>query len=493
MRATALLPRLFVCAGMVSGSLSAAASGAEESHAEAPRPNILLLVADDLGFGDLACYGHPRIQTPWLDRLAAEGTRFRQFYVSHSVCSPSRSTLLTGQAPSRWQIYAHLSWLFENERRGMPDWLDVRAPSIARALQQAGYHTAIFGKWHLGGGSGRLFRGKPINSAAAPPPAAYGFTESRVFFGNGPTWRGTTPVPAPHEIYPYTDTEFLSHSSSLIADEAIHFLERRAREPAPAPFWLDLCFHAPHVPLAPTDQMRRPYRDVVDPGLRDYYAVVTELGRQVGRVLAKLDELDLRENTLVIFMSDNGAPARAGSLATGRAAGVPTDTGGSNGPLRGWKWHLYEGGIRVPFLVRWPGHVPSGRVDDRSVLTAADLVPTFLRLTGAVMPAGYRPDGVDITPALAGDGFRRATPIYWQNPTAGRRGPVFAIRDGQWKLLVEPDGTDPQLFDLETDEVESRDLAASEPAIVAALWEKVRQWSATLPPPLERAKPSSRP
>lgn len=461
------------------------ARAAEASRATAARPNIVFILADDLGYGDLQCYGHPRIRTPHLDRLAGQGTRFTQFYASHSVCSPSRASLLTGQYPSRWHIYAHFAWLRSNAQRGMPDWLDVRAPSLPRALQQAGYRTALFGKWHLGGGSGRNFGGKAINSADAPAVADYGFNEVRVVAGNGPTWRGMERRAEAHDLYPYADAPFLTASSELIVDAALEFITANRDRP----FMVNLWLHDPHVPLKPTAAMRAPYADVTDPAEQAYYAVVSNLDAQVGRLLARLDEWGLAENTLVIFTSDNGAAAREGSLATGSIApGVvlETDTAGSNGPLRGWKWHLYEGGIRVPLIVRWPGHVPAGRVDTASVLHATDFFPTLLRVAGAAAPAGYRADGVDLGAALAGQASSRGAAVCWQNPTANRRGPSLAIRDGDWKLLMEQDGTEVQLYDLARDAAETTNLAGAEPARAADLRGRLLAWFRSLPPPLDR-------
>lgn len=447
------------------------------------RPNIVFILADDLGYGDLGSYGHPRIKTPHLDQLAAEGTRFTQYY-THAVCSPSRVSLLTGQHPARWQVYAPIVWLSQNAKQNMPDWLDVRAPSLPRVLQQAGYRTALFGKWHLGGGSGHKFTGKAINSEDAPLPADYGYDETRTYVGNGPGWRGTTPVAGPHDLYVVEDDEFVRWSSKLIADEAIGFLDRRKETPD-QPFLLQVHFHDPHVPLRPTEEMQKPYADISDPGIRAYYAVVTDLDYNIGRVLSRLDELGLRDNTLVIFTSDNGTPARQGSLDTGRRPSQ-NDTAGSNGPLRGWKWHLYEGGVRVPFIARWPGVIAQGKTDTASVLNVCDFAPTFAHLAGARMPDGYVSDGVDVTAALTTPNFTRRKPMYWYLPVANRRGPPIAVRDGNWKLLMEPDGTNAELFDLSSDPNEQRNLAAQEPVVLERLSAQTRQWLATLPRPLDR-------
>jgi arylsulfatase A-like enzyme len=466
--------------------------GAAQDRPTPSRPNIIFIMADDLGFGDLASYGHPRIKTPHLDQLAAEGTRFTQYY-THPVCSPSRVSLLTGQHPARWQVYAPIVWLSVNAKNGMPDWLDLQAPSLPRALQQAGYSTALFGKWHLGGGSGRNFSGKAINSEDAPLPTGYGYDETRTYVGNGPGWRGTTPVAEPHEIYVVEDDAFIQWSSKLIADEAIAFLGRRKEVPN-QPFLLQVHFHDPHVPLRPTEEMMKPYADISDPGIRAYYAAVTNVDFNVGRILSRLDELGLRDNTLVIFTSDNGTPARQGSRDTGKRLDE-NDTAGSNGPLRGWKWHLYEGGIRVPFIARWPGVVAQGKTDTSSVLNVCDLAPTFAHLGGARMPDGYVSDGVDLTKIFMGQTVTREVPMYWYLPVATRRGPPIAVRDGNWKLLMEPDGTNPELFDLSSDPGEQHNLAAREPVVLDRLRAQIRRWLASLPRPLDRVgdKPGKTP
>ncbi|MDE0780860.1 MAG: sulfatase-like hydrolase/transferase [Alphaproteobacteria bacterium] len=464
-------------------------SGEEAELGAQPLPNIVFILADDLGYGDLQSYGHPRIKTPHIDQLAQQGTRFMQFYMSHSVCSPSRTTLMTGQYPSRWNVYAHFAWLRSNAQRGMPDWLSIEAPSLPRALQQQGYRTALFGKWHLGGGSGRQFGGKAINSAEAPLVSEYGFDVTRTVAGNGPTWLGRKLSDDAHDIYPYADDDFVTWSSELIVDESLRFLDEHTLRYADQPFMLNLWFHDPHVPLTPTDEMRAPYEDVTDRGAQSYFAVVSHMDQQVGRLLSRLDELGLGENTLVIFSSDNGTPSRVGSLTTGAIApsvSLETDTAGSNGALRGWKWHLYEGGIRVPLIVRWPGHVPAGRVDTTSVIHSSDFAPTLAKLAGAEMPTRFQPDGIDVQAALFGQSFTREEPLFWQNPTAKRRGPSLAIRSGDWKLLMEYDGTDLQLFDLRSDVSESRNVASDRPVLVNQMRSQLLDWYRSLPSPIDR-------
>ncbi len=444
---------------------------------EPERPNIVFFYADDLGYGDLACYGNPVAQSPRLDELARQGTRFTQFYVSHCVCSPTRASAITGHFPGRHRIYGHLAFFSYNRQRKMPDWLDVAAPSLPRALQECGYRTAMIGKWHLGGGSGRTFRiedlknmdGKPpegrkivINSPEAPPVAEYGFDHVRTTFGNSPTWKQATPWPEPHEIYPYADKEWSTWSSRAIADETIGFLKDHVASSKEQPFYVNVWFKDVHTILLPTEKMKEPFSHL-DEKRQIHYAMVRYMDAQIGRVLDTLDDLGLSENTLVVFSSDNGAVK---------------DRGGSNGPLRGWKHTLYEGGIREPFIVRWPGRVPAGRVDDQSVVNICDFTPTFCALTGARMPDGYRPDGQDIREALEGRSFERSKPQFWHYPTTR---PSLAARIGNWKLLTNPDGKSEELYDLAVDLAETENLAAARPEIVKSLKDSLLQWYGELP------------
>ena len=442
------------------------------------RPNIIFFYADDLGYGDVACYGSEMAQTPRLDSLAREGTRFTQFYVSHCVCSPTRASAITGHFPGRHRIYGHIAFFDYNRRRKMPDWLDVAAPSFPRALQKAGYRTAMIGKWHLGGGSGRTFQSedlrepdrnrsrKPrkvvINHPDAPPVARYGFDHVRTTFGNSPTWKDAKPWPEPHETYPYASKEWSTWSSRAIADETIGFLKNHVSSANAQPFYANVWFKDVHVILRPTKEMREPFRHL-DEKPQVHYAMVRYMDEQIGRVLDVLDQLGLTENTLVLFSSDNGA-------GKGR--------GGSNGPLRGWKHSLYEGGIRVPLIVRWPGQIPAGRVDEQSVLNICDLIPTFRRLTGAKMPDGYQSDGEDVTAVLRGGSFERSKPQFWHYPATS---PSLAVRIGHWKLLTNPDGQLQELYNLADDIAETTNLAGEQPNIVQSLKAPLLKWHLELP------------
>ena len=233
------------------------------------------------------------------------------------------------------------------------------------------------------------------------------------------------------------------------------------------PFYVHVWFKDVHTPFLPAAEMLAPFADLPEPS-RTHCAMVRFMDVQIGRVLSALDELGLRDGTVVIFSSDNGA-------AKGR--------GGSNGPLRDWKWSIYEGGIRVPLIVRWPNRVPPGRTDDASVLNIVDFAPTFCRLAGASMPNDYQPDGVDIADVLEGRPFRREQPLFWHHPTAGQRSPELAVRDGDWKLLVNPDGSRLELYDLAGDPSEKQNVSEGHPELVARLKAALLRWYRTLPEP----------
>ncbi len=453
---------LAIAAAIVALVVTQRFSAGEAATEEPPRPNILFLLADDLGYGDLGCYGSEHARTPNLDRLAADGTRFTQFYVS-TVCSPTRAAAITGQFPSRHRIYGHLATLPSNQRRGMPDWLDVDAPAMPRALQAAGYRTAMIGKWHLGGGSGDTFGGAPINSNDAPPVSRYGFDDVRVTYGKGPTWREAEPWPEPHDIYPYEDKPWRRWSSRAIVDEAIGLLDQYASAEKKTPWMMNVWFKDPHTPMDPADEMRRGFEHLPEPA-QTHYAMIGEMDRQIGRLLAKLDELGLAENTLVIFASDNGAHGARG---------------GSNGPFRGAKGSMYDGGVRVPLIVRWPGRVPVGRVDESSLLHICDFTPTFCSLTGAAMPSGYIADGVDATEALFGRSFVRSRPIMWYYPSRAGT-PSLAIRDGKWSLVMTPDGRRLALYDMEHNPSQANDVSGEYESVTRRLRAELEAYYATL-------------
>ena len=335
------------------------------------QPNIIFLLADDLGWGDLGCYGHPHIKTPNLDRLAQQGTLFTQFYVNGSVCSPSRCAFMTGQYPARHRVHGHYAAREQNAARGMSQWLDPAVPNVPSLLKQAGYTTAHIGKWHLGTNSG------------GPPVKEYGFDFVGTTEGGGPD----------------SDPNFRARSTSIFVDEAIEFIKRTADKP----FYVQLWTLVPHATLNPTNEQLEPYGQFA-PGGKDFphqsaaqifYSSVTDLDKQIGRLLQTLDDLGLADDTLVLFSSDNG-PEDIHVRNAGHS-GV-----GSAGPFRGRKRSLYEGGVRVPGIVRWPRKVPAGNIDRKSVVAGVDWLPTVCKLAGITIPADHQLDGEDVSDIFMG-------------------------------------------------------------------------------------------
>jgi len=436
-------------------ALGAGPVSAWQSPSRRERPNVIFILADDLGWADLACYGHPEIKTPALDRLAQQGTRFTQFYVNSAVCSPSRTAFLTGNFPARHGIHGALSTTKVNRELGMPDALDPKAAMLPHQLQRTGYVTGHFGKWHLSSGKG------------AHSVERYGFDEHRIGFAT-PGWEKSDPF-------------FWAKSTQMIVDEAVRFIEKHRDRS----FYVNVWPFLPHAILNPTEEQMAPYREFGPPNVpykgahQVYYASVTDLDQQVGRLLQRLDELRLAENTLVLFSSDNG-PEDMEIYSTNHS-GV-----GSTGPFRGRKRSLYEGGVRVPFLARWPGRIPHGRVDTASVLSAVDVLPTIAKLAGSRLAEEFNPDGEEASEALLGRTYSRSKPLFWEwrfdiygHPV--NRSPMLAVREGKWKLLTNRDRSRVELYDVPGDPTELNNLAYRHPEIVDRLSRKLLEWSGTLP------------
>ncbi|HEC03779.1 MAG TPA: N-acetylgalactosamine 6-sulfate sulfatase (GALNS) [Phycisphaerales bacterium] len=432
------------------------------------RPNFVFIFADDLGWGDLGCYGNRQIKTPNLDELARKGTLFTQFYVNGSVCSPSRTAFMTSHYPARHAVHGHFAGHQQNKARAMPDWLDPKAHTVTRLLQDAGYATGHFGKWHLGSGNG------------APSPGEYGIDEHVTVNSSGPQLTGTG--------QPY----FRAKSTAQIVDRTIEFIEKNRDKP----FYVNAWSLVPHATLHPTDEQMKPYQRYAPRGVpykgakQIYYASVSDLDRQIGRLVKRIDELGLTEKTVIVFSSDNGPE----DFDIGNAvhSGI-----GDAGPFRGRKRSLYEGGVRMPFIVRWSGHAPAGRVDDRSIVAGVDWLPTVCSLAGVKLPADLNPDGEDMSQALRGRPRERTRPLMWEwrFRVAGdmaHKCPILSIRQGKWKLLMNPDRSRVELYDIGNDPTELDNLADQNREIVAKLSEKVLEWQKTLPPgPIDAAAGSN--
>lgn len=443
--------RRVTLAGLLWTALTSAVAAVSSA-----RPNIVFIFADDWGWGDLSSHGHPWLKTPHLDRLAREGTDFRQFTVASGVCSPSRAAVMTGQFPARHSIHGHFATVESHVQRGMPDWLNPKTVLLPRLLQQTGYATAHFGKWHL----------TNIMVPDAPLPLDYGYDVYGAFNCSGPQM----PV--------HADVE-----------RSIAFIEQSHR--AGQPFFLNLWVHEPHTPHYPKPEYLAQFAHLKDEAQQIYAAVIAHADARIGELLATLDRLDLTKNTLVIFSSDNG-PENTGPAnrrltedeSTGPGLGSFASVG-STGGHRGRKRSLLQGGIGVPFIARWPGKITAGAIDDVTPITAVDLLPTFCALAGARLPADYAPDGIDQTPALLGQPSpQRTKPIFWQWQTAARSGdnwPTLAVRDGEGKLLLGKEPGHVELFRFPQDRLEQTNLSQQEAAEVKRLQALLNAWTATLP------------
>ncbi len=433
------------------------------------RPNVVLVFIDDMGWGDFSCFGNTDASTPNIDRMAAEGVRFEQFYVNSPICSPSRTAISTGQYPQRWKITSYLNNRDHNIQRGVAQWLDPNAPMLARSLQQAGYATGHFGKWHMGG---------QRNVDDAPAITTYGFDQSLTNFeGMGPKLLPLTMKPGdqqPGRIW--ADAERLgdgfrwmqrSKITSGFVDAAIPFITQAAADNKP--FYVNLWPDDVHGPFwPPVDKWADGKRGL-------YHSVLQEMDRQLGKLFDTIrNTKSLRDNTLVLICSDNG----------------PEQGAGSAGPFKGYKTQLYEGGIRSSLIVWAPKMVAKpNHVDRDSVFSAIDLVPTLLTLTGTVPPAGVQFDGESLPDTLLGKGGpARQAPIMFRRPPdrdafyGDSDLPDLAIRSGQWKLLCEYDGSDPELYDLTTDIGEAHNIAAQHTEVVAKLAAMVIAWHQSMPP-----------
>ncbi len=427
-------------------------------HAE--RPNILFILADDWGWGDLSCHGHPYVKTPNIDRLAEEGTDFSRFTVASGVCSPSRTALITGQFPARYNIDGHFAWVPSNARRGMPDWLDPKAPLLTRFLKKAGYRTAHFGKWHLANDM----------IPDSPKPSAYGFDEYGAFNCSG-------------EQMPYYED---AKRASLFIEESVKLQK---------PFFINVWLHEPHTPFhtLPKYEWRFRHLDRAD---QIYASVLSHADDRVGDLLATLDRLQLSDQTLVVFTSDNG-PARAPGqskielqydTATGAGWGIGASKGITGG-RRGYKSSLFEGGIGTPFIARWVGKIGAGKVDKTSLISAVDILPTFCEIAGVKLPDYYKPDGISISDVLLGKKMeRRRKPLYWKFSSPWPAKPAkpdhwvsWAVVHENWKLVSNFQLNHFELFDIATDVEESTNLARKNPKIVQKLSELIKEWKDTLP------------
>ncbi|MFI4861429.1 MAG: sulfatase-like hydrolase/transferase [Phycisphaerales bacterium JB063] len=445
--------------------LAAACPPATAQPSGPASPNILLIIADDMGYGDLGCTGTAVIQTPNLDALAAEGRLCSQAYVTSSVCAPSRAGLITGRYPTRIGFEANLSrWAEDTPTRPEFYGLHPSEATLADHLRHQGYRTYAVGKWHLG-------------YEAAHYPTARGFDHftgtragSHSYFLN----RGRNTIERDGEQV----TEFSSpYATDFFTDEAIRYIDLAAlrpehsdREPAP-PWFLYLAYNAPHTPMQATDEDLAHYQDVRNDKRRTYCAMVHALDRGVGRIVEHLKQTGQYDNTLIVFLSDNGGPRRTNASW--------------NGPFSGSKGNLREGGIRVPMIITWPSRIPPGDTAYAGVISALDLLPTFLAACGGdplplndgagdnARPRTY--DGINILDALIADQPTPNRPLFWR-----LQGQTAVLVDGEDKF-IRLAHRPAQLFRLSDDPGEGHDLAPDDPQSVERLYRVIHDWERAMP------------
>ncbi len=432
------------------------------------RPNIVLVFVDDMGWADFSCYGNKDVDTPCVDSIAAEGISFEQFYVNSPVCSPSRVAISTGNYPDRWRISSFLAYRGSNQARGMANWLDPKAPMLARSLQQAGYATGHFGKWHMGG---------QRDVTDAPAITEYGFDEALTNFeGMGPKLLPLTKNPNGQIGKIWQDAEKLggpvtwmqrSEITGGFVDASIEFMKKAQQENKP--FYINVWpddVHSPFWPLVEHwgDGSKR----------AKYLGVLQGMDAQLGKLFATIkNDKALRDNTLILICSDNG----------------PEPNAGRAGVLRGYKWQLYEAGVRSPLIVWGPGLInqkEAGKRNAESVFSAIDLVPSLVRLGRASKPAGVSYDGEDVLGTLLGNSVNsRKEPIFFARPVGFKKMPLpgfkeqlpdLAVRQGKWKLLCDYDGSHVQLYDLSADPAESKNLSDSHSDVAEDLMGNLLAW-----------------
>ena len=425
--------------GTVAGHHSAAAQIQTDRRA----PNIVVIVVDDMGYGDLGCYGSKQIRTPEIDRLAKEGVRLTDFYANSALCSPTRSALLTGRYPQR----AGFDWAigYGERGRGLPG-SEITVP---RMLHGAGYRTALFGKWHLGYDD----RFSPI---------VHGFDEFFGILAADIDYYGHNEATGEPGLYEGTKlVKQPGYMTDLIAERALAFIDKNAAKP----FFLQVAFNAPHYPFQPPgkpDDVRTMRNYGPNVGTKaDYIQMVEHVDHRVGEILRSLDRHQLASKTLVIFVDDNGGER----LST-------------NAPYSGAKGTLWEGGIRVPCLIRFPGVVPAGTVSHQTTMSM-DLTAIILSACGVAPPAGRVLDGEDLLPILAGKAPERQRTLFWRIRHPAAPNAQKAVRRGKWKYLT--DERVGLLYDLEADPGEAHDLARENPKIVGELKKALADWEQQVP------------
>ncbi|MEM6801837.1 MAG: sulfatase-like hydrolase/transferase [Bacteroidota bacterium] len=427
-------------------------------------PNVVLILADDLGYGDLASYGHREIKTPHLDQLAAEGMKFTHFYSPSPLCSPSRAGILTGRTPFKTGIE---SWI----PQGQDIYLRTTEMSMGKILKAAGYQTFAMGKWHLNGG---------LEEEKHPRPDEHGFDHWLLNHAFAlPTHKD------PNNFFENGEAKGVieGYSAQIVVDEAIRSLENRDSE---KPFFLYIPFNEPHTEIASPDAFNEVYAEFTegeidlenlkDRGPGEYYANISHLDYQIGRVLSSLDSLGLRENTLLIFTSDNGP------VTSQWRYWWETNMYGSTGGLRGRKADLFEGGIRVPCIIRYPPLVKAATVSDIP-WQGYDLLPTICSILDIKPKAPTYWDGEDMRAMLEGKAVKRQRALFWAFYTRqfdDPEGYAFALRNGDWKLITDKNMEKSLLYNLADDPYELKELSSQEPERLASMLAQIGEWKKSI-------------
>ncbi len=422
------------------------------------KPNIVIIYTDDMGMSDISCYGGTFTPTPNIDRIGNEGIRFNQYYTACPISSPSRVGMTTGMYPTKWGITNYLDTKKMNRERKSNDYLSAEAPAIARSFQKAGYATAHIGKWHMGGGR---------DVTDMPQISEFGFDRTLS------TWESPSPDPAitaSNWIWSDQDSIKRWERTRYFVDKVLDFLKENKGKPCYVHLWPD-DMHTPYVPSKEEyDKGKKMWNAKVN-----FIPVLAEYDKQIGRLLNGIEALGLKNNTIIIFTSDNG-PA-------------PSYKNARTQMLRGQKGTLYEGGIRMPFLICWPDHIKGGKVNTTSVITALDLFPSLCKMAGIEpLTNGYQLDGMDVSDVLLGKSNQaRKAPMFWEfgQQFVGKekpqnayqfRSPNIAVREGKWKLLVNYDGSDVELYDIDNDEKETTNVAEKNSRLTSRLMKQAIKW-----------------
>ena len=436
-------------------------------------PNIVLVFVDDMGWGDFSCFGNKDVQTPNVDALSEEGIRFHNFYVNAPICSPSRVAISTGQYPQKWGITSYLAHRHENKERGLKNWLDPKAPQLARFLKKSGYKTGHFGKWHLGGQ-------RDVDDA--PLISAYGFDESLTNFEGigakllpliekvlkngqiekGRIWEDATRLGNP------VQWQLRCEITGGFVDRAITFINQSKEQNKP--FYINLWPDDPHAPFYPS------VKNWADTKTGLYRAVLKEMDQQLGSLFDHIkNDPKLRENTIILVCSDNGPEYKCGS----------------GGPFKGLKSTLYEAGIRSPLVVWAPGLMRKevlGTINRDSLFCAMDLVPTLMEISGIPSPKNIAFNGESMPEVLLGSSeASRSKAIFFRRPPDRKDFrnmkdlPDLAMRHEQWKFMCDYDGSRPFLFNLSDDPGETVNLAHERPQQVSSWTKAILNWNKSLP------------